>query len=686
MDPYQLEEEMERSFDSRLLKRLMKFALPYWHYIVLSIALLLIITLGDLVRPFLIKVAIDNYININGREYLAVDIDSQYEDGVIFDNKRWIPVKETADGQEGEVYTFIQHQKVPLLVLGQLPKDKEDLVVNEDNGQYSLILDDKEYEAKVIPKDFVKEFRSKDIEKLMQLMYLFFGIACFMFFLNYVQSILLQFTGQKILYDMRQRIFAHISNLSFSFFDKNPVGKLVTRVTNDTETLNEMYTNVLVNLFKDIFMLIGIAIVMLSINFKLALIVFTTIPIITVSTVIFRIKARRAHRRVRTLLSRINSFLSEHISGMKIIQIFHQQDRKSKEFDDVNHDYYKATLKEMKIFAIFRPLIEFLFSFALTLLLWFGGGQLLRGTLEFGVVFAFVNYIEMFFRPINDLSEKYNIMQAAMASAEKIFSVLDEDSIIKEAEHPISLDKVEGKIEFKNVWFAYNDEDWVLKDISFTINPGETVAFVGATGAGKTSIINLITRFYDIQKGQILLDDVPIDKLYKDDLRRHIGVVLQDVFLFTGDIEYNIKLNNSNIPREKIEDIARYVNADKFIQKLPNTYSEKVAERGATLSTGQRQLLAFARALAFNPAVLVLDEATANIDTETEELIQDALAKLIKGRTTIAIAHRLSTIQHADKIIVLHKGRIQEMGTHQELLNNKGLYYQLYELQYKKSS
>ncbi|HZJ83105.1 MAG TPA: ABC transporter ATP-binding protein, partial [Clostridia bacterium] len=359
-------------------------------------------------------------------------------------------------------------------------------------------------------------------------------------------------------------------------------------------------------------------------------------------------------------------------------------DRKSNEFDKVNYGYYEASIREMKIFAIFRPLLDFLFSFALSLLLWFGGGQLIKGNLEFGVLFAFVNYIEMFFRPINDLSEKYNIMQASMASAEKIFSILDEDSFIKEIEQPLPLTDVKGKIQFKDVWFAYNEDEWVLKDINFTINPGETIAFVGATGAGKTSIINLISRFYDIQKGQILIDDIPIETIYKDNLREHIGVVLQDVFLFTGDIEYNIRLNNNDITHDKVKEIAHYVNANKFIERLPDTYNERVAERGATLSTGQRQLLAFARALAFNPAILVLDEATANIDTETEELIQDALVKLIEGRTTIAIAHRLSTIQHADKIIVLHKGRIQEAGTHQELLNNKGLYHQLYELQYKK--
>lgn len=389
---------------------------------------------------------------------------------------------------------------------------------------------------------------------------------------------------------------------------------------------------------------------------------------------------------MRDNLSRINSFLSEHISGMRIIQIFHQEPRKMEEFDYINDKYYKSALKETTIFAIFRPFIEFIHSLALSLLLWYGGKNLIRGNIEFGVLYAFISYIGMFFRPINDLTEKYNILQSAMASAEKIFSILDEDSIIRDSETPTPLPRVDGKIEFKNVWFAYEDEDWVLKDVSFTIEPGETIAFVGATGAGKTSIINLICRFYDIQRGQILIDGHPIDSVPKRDLRSHIGVVLQDVFLFTGDIEYNIRLNNTDISREKIEEISKYVNAHHFIKNLPNEYDEKVMERGSTLSAGQRQLLAFARALAFNPSILILDEATASIDTETEELIQDALEKLIQGRTTIAIAHRLSTIQHADKIVVLHKGKIAEMGTHSDLLSQRGLYYQLYELQYKSNS
>lgn len=655
MNSYQQEEQMEKSFDVVLMKRLLNFAKPYWHWITLSILLLLLITLGELLSPYLIKLAIDNHIDITGRKYTI----------------------------EGETYSFFQYGKNSFLISGEIPQNRESFNVKESEGKYWVEIDGKILEMIPIPENKLKEIRRQDIQGLIRLSLIFLGVGIIMFILSFFQSFLLQYTGQKIIYDLRQKIFSHLEKLSLSFFDNNPVGKLVTRVTNDTETLNEMYTNVLVNLFKDVFMLIGIVIVMLSIDTKLALIVFTVIPFIIAMTIAFRINARKAHRRVRTLLSQMNAFLSEHISGMKIIQIFHQQDRKSREFDSINTDYYIAAFKETKIFAIFRPGIEFLFSIALSLLLWFGGGKLIRGTLEFGVLYAFVNYIQMFFAPINDLTEKYNIMQSAMASAEKIFFLLDQKDIIPEYQNPIPMPTMKGKIEFRNVWFAYKEDEWVLKDVSFTINPGETVAFVGATGAGKTSIINLISRFYDIQKGEILIDEIPIKQIRKDDLRKHIGVVLQDVFLFTGDIESNIRLNNTDISHEKVVEAATYVNANKFIEKLPQQYNEKVMERGATLSTGQRQLLAFARALAFDPAILVLDEATSNIDTETEKLIQDALANLVKGRTTIAIAHRLSTIQHADKIIVIHKGRIREMGNHQQLLAKRGLYYQLYQLQYK---
>ena len=520
-------------------------------------------------------------------------------------------------------------------------------------------------------------------EGLKNIALIFAAVITGNFIFNYIQVFLLNYTGQKIIYNMRQELYSHLLRMSLSFYDRNPVGRLVTRVSNDMENLNEMYTTVLVNLFKDIFTLTGIVIVMLRMNAKVALISFIAIPFIFLSALIFRKESRKAYRVTRVKLAKINATLSENISGMKIIQIFNREKYKYDEFFAINDEHRQASLREVFVFAIFRPSMDLIYSFSLALLIWYGGGRVLQGALPFGVLFAFVNYIDQFFKPINDLTEKFDILQSAMSSAERIFLLLDQEEEIKNIEAPKPLGKIEGKIEFKNVWFAYEGENWVLKDVSFTINPGETVAFVGATGAGKTSIISLIARLYDIQKGEILIDGKSIKEIDKYELRSQIGVVLQDVFLFTGDIKGNIRLNNQGIDDEKIKEVAGFVNADTFIENLPNKYDEKVMERGATLSSGQRQLLAFARALAFNPSVLVLDEATSNIDTETELLIQDAIKKLIKGRTNIIIAHRLSTIQNADKIIVMHKGKIREMGKHQELLDRKGMYYDLYLLQYK---
>jgi ATP-binding cassette subfamily B multidrug efflux pump len=529
----------------------------------------------------------------------------------------------------------------------------------------------------------LQALRDQDIGAIIRLGWILFAIMTAGFVLNYVQVYLLQFTGQRIVYDIRQHIFAHMQGLALAFFDGNPVGRLVTRVTNDTENLLEMYTAVLVNLFKDIFMLVGIVVVMFRMNARLAWVVLSVMPVIIVVTVVFRIKARQAYRDVRTKLAKINAFIAENISGMRLVQIFRQERRKLQEFDDVNTEHLQASMREMKVYAVFRPAMELIGSLAMALLIWVGAGDVIRGITEFGTLFAMINYLEMFFRPINDLTEKYNIMQSAMASAERIFQILDTEPGIKEPDVAQRIPRVTGRIEFKNIWFAYVGEEWVLQDISFVIEPGETAAFVGATGAGKSTIMNLITRFYDVQRGQILLDGVDIREIPKAELRRNIGLVMQDVFLFSGTIRDNIRLGNKGITDERIEEIARYVNAHHFIEQLPGKYDEPVMERGATLSAGQRQLLAFARALAFDPAVLILDEATANIDTETEQLIQEALPRLLAGRTSIVVAHRLSTIQHADKIIVLHKGRIREMGTHQALLAQRGLYYNLFLLQYK---
>ena len=421
----------------------------------------------------------------------------------------------------------------------------------------------------------------------------------------------------------------------------------------------------------------------MSLNLKLALISFISIPLVLLSTWLYKRYARDAFRIVRVRLARINTTLNENISGMRIIHIFKREKQQFERFDEINTSHYDASMRELKTVAVFRPSMDLIYSLALALLLWFGGREVLGGVIEFGLLFAFIEYLRRFFQPINDITEQFTILQQAMASSERIFQLLDQQMIIPNPEEPVEVSGFNGEIEFDHVWFAYNNENWVLKDISFTIKPGEMVAFVGATGAGKTSIINLLGRFYDIQKGAIRIDGIDIRDIDLETLRRNVGIVLQDVFLFSGDIRSNITLNNQNITEQEMRDVAHYVNASTFIEKLPQMYSEEVKERGSTLSQGQRQLLSFARTLAFKPSILVLDEATANIDTETEILIQDALNKLIKGRTTIVIAHRLSTIQHADKIIVLHKGTIREMGSHQELLTHEGLYYNLYRLQYQ---
>lgn len=584
------EEELEvKAYDSKLMKRLLKFAAQYWRLFALAVILLFASTVVDIARPYLMGITIDQFI------------------------------------KKGDIRSL------------------------NTMGIYFVVL----------------------------------VAAGFVFTL--LQTYILSYVGQTIIYNIRQLLFSHLQKLPLSYFDKNPIGRLVTRVTNDTETLNDMYTNVLVTLLKDFAILIGTLIMMFSLNVTLTLVILAIMPFVIVLTVVFRKKIRKVYRNVRITLAKINSAVSENISGMRIIQMFNREKPNFDRFNKTGKDYYKAAMSEVVTFGLFRPVIEMLASIAIALLIWFGGVKVLEGTLTFGVLYALINYISQFFQPINDLAEKYNILQSSMAASERIFMILDTEPEEDNGTRCISLSEAKGDIEFKNVWFAYNENDWVLRDVSFTVPAGKTVAIVGATGAGKTSIISLLSRFYEIQKGEILIDGINARALCKDELRRSIGVVLQDVFLFSGKLKDNIRLSEESISDEKIKEVARYVNADGFISRLPNGYDEEVMERGSTFSSGQRQLLAFARALAFDPAILVLDEATSNIDTETELLIQDALAKLTRNRTTIVIAHRLSTIQHADNIIVLHKGKVRETGNHQELLAKRGMYYSLYQLQYQKN-
>jgi len=536
------------------------------------------------------------------------------------------------------------------------------------------------YLTKIAVDDYIA---NSDYNGLLIISLALFASLLFQAVIQYFLTYFTQYLGQKTLYDLRTEIFNHIQKLALKFFDKTPIGRLVTRATNDVEALGELFSSGIVMVFSDIFIIFWILGFMFFMDFSLSLVTLSVLPVLIYGTFLFRKKARESYRDVRLHLARLNSYMQEHVTGMSVVQIFNKENDELKKFAAINSDYRQVNIKSIFYYAVFYPSVELLSSIAIGLIIWYGGGEIIQGTLTIGVLFAFIQYTEMFFRPIRDLSEKYNIMQTAMASSERVFKLLDNQTMIRNPENPVKLENVKGSIEFKNVWFAYNSDEYVLKDISFSINPGERIAIVGHTGAGKTSIINILTRFYDINKGEILLDGVNIEKLDKRDLRKHISMVLQDVFLFSGNIKSNINLNDDTIIEERVTEAARIVGADRFIDNLPQKYNEEVKERGATLSVGQKQLISFARALAYNPKILILDEATSSIDTETELLIKQAIEKLLVGRTAIVIAHRLSTIQNADKIIVLHKGEIRETGNHQQLLAKKGIYYKLYQLQYK---
>lgn len=534
--------------------------------------------------------------------------------------------------------------------------------------------------TKIAVDDHIAHF---DMKGLLYISLLLLATLIIESVLQYFLTYYTQLLGQKIIYDLRSGLFEHTQKLALKFFDKTPIGRVVTRVTNDVESLNELFSSGIVMVFGDLFKVLWILGFMFYMDVKLSLVTLSVLPLLIYGTFWFRRKVRESYRDVRLHLARLNSYMQEHVTGMNIVQIFHKQKEELDKFSSINSDYRTTNIKSIFYYAIFYPGVELLSSVALGLIIWYGGGEIIHKSLTIGVLFAFIQFVEMFFRPIRDLSEKYNIMQTAMASSERIFKLLDNDTMVKNPDIPVAASKVKGEVEFQNVWFAYNNDEYVLKDISFKINPGETIAIVGATGAGKTSIINILTRFYDIQKGIIKLDGVDIKTLDKRDLRKYISIVLQDVYLFSGTITSNISMNNEEISISKIEEAARLVGADKFISQLSNGYNEIVKERGATLSVGQKQLISFARALAYDPQILILDEATSSIDTETEQMIQKAIEKLLVGRTAIVIAHRLSTIQSSDKIIVMHKGEIRETGNHQELLAKRGIYYRLYQLQYK---
>ncbi|KXK54659.1 MAG: ABC-type multidrug transport system component [Chlorobi bacterium OLB5] len=588
-DENEQEEVLGKAYDARLMKRLIKYLRPYFKWVIIAIVLTVGVAMMSTIRPYLTKIAIDDYI-----------------------------VNKDSAGLN----------KIILILLS------------------TLILQ---------------------------------GL------LQYTMTYLTQWIGQKTIFDLRMELFAHIQKLSMRFFDRNPVGRLVTRLTNDIEVLNEMFSSGIVMVFADIFIIGGILFFMFSLSWQLTLIALSVVIPLIYATVIFRRKVRSAFRDVRFYLAKMNSFLQEHISGILVVKIFSKEKRTLEEFKKINYDHTKANKRSVLYYSVFFPVVELIGAVSGALIIWYGGGEVVQGVLTIGILISFIQYSEMFFRPIRDLSEKYNIMQTAMASSERIFRLLDRKAAINDPEKPLNPGSLDGVIEFKNVWFAYIKQDYVLKDISFKINKGEKIAFVGATGAGKSSIMNLLCRFYDAQKGEITVDGINIKDLKQSELRKNIGLVVQDIFLFSDSIANNISLNNNEIDESKIIDAAKAIGINSFISRLPLGYGQNVKERGVTLSQGERQLITFARALAYDPKILILDEATSSVDTHSEILIQNAIDRLMEGRTSIIIAHRLSTIQKCDKIIVMHKGEIRESGTHQELLEIGGIYSKLYQLQYKDS-
>jgi ATP-binding cassette subfamily B protein len=499
-------------------------------------------------------------------------------------------------------------------------------------------------------------------------------------FVLYAEAFLLQRMGQHIMFDLRNQIFAHLQRLPLQFYDRNPVGRLMARLTSDVEALNELFSSVVIAFFGDMAMLLYIVFWMFLLDWRLALVALLIMPPLIAVTIWFRLRSRTAFRAVRTHVARISTFLQERITGMPVIQLFNREESELRAFKDINRDYRKANLDAIFYNAVFFPAVDIIVAAGIALIIWYGGGQVLQTVVTLGTVIAFLQMAEMLYEPIGDMSERYNLFQSAMSASERIFELLDEPVTMKSPEEPAPVDPVKGHIEFRNVWFAYQGEDWVLKDVSFVVQPGQSVAFVGHTGAGKTTITNLLLRFYDVQRGQVLLDGVDVRNLELARLRSSFSVVPQDIFLFSEDIASNIRLGNESISDERVRDAARQVNADRFINKLSSGYETGLDERGAGISVGQKQLISFARALAFDPRVLILDEATSSIDTETEVLIHDAVKRLMSGRTSLVIAHRLSTVQAVDNIIVLHKGEVRESGTHQELLRQRGLYWLLNQL------
>lgn len=676
-------DDAPRSMDTRLMLRLTRYLKPYWPLLLLSLLLMALLSVGELIPPILSRIAIDRYIMPS---WAVVKKDSPPEllKGAgslpLPDGGYMVDLSRLSQGtrREMEARHLLEPERyilVPRELSGQL---REEDRLRAGDRVFVSFSNLKKYDRKII-----SSVRAEHLRGVAWVGLALFLLLTLNLLLNFGQVYTLQMVSQRGMADLRQDIFVKFLRSPVDFFASNPVGRLVTRATNDVESVNEFFSSVLVYLLKDAFLIAGILIIMARMNIRLTGAMLLLVPLLAVSTFLFRRYAREAYREVRKYLAQVNANLQESISGIAVIQTFVQEARMAEGFRKINHDLYKAFMKQIYVFGTFRPLMDLADAIAVAIILWYGGGEIIRGALSFGALVAFLSYIEMLFAPIRDLSEKYNIMQSAFAAGERIFKILDGPEEPRGGD--VRPPEVKGHVRFENVWFAYEGEDWVLKDITFEALPGQTVAIVGPTGAGKTTIIKLLLRFHDPQKGRILLDGVDIRDIPIAELRKRMALVQQDVFVFSGTIEGNIRLR-SDIPIEKVIEAAMAVDAHRFIERLDGGYNAKLGERGATLSQGQRQLLAFARALAFDPRILLLDEATANIDQETEEIIQRSLAKLLSGRTAFVVAHRLSTVREADKIIVIQKGRLVEEGSHQELIQKKGFYYYLYSLQFERNA
>jgi len=685
------EAHIGKVYDSRLIKRLLKYLGPYKKLFGLSLFFVLFVTAFEITLPFLVKTAIDSYIV---PQYVVVEAQNlgQAERAsakrratlVLPDESFLIDINQLEQDfqTKWELEGQISRERY-FLVTPESPLSSREIAalhpdLFEELNNYFII--DSEKIAELHFADRVT-IRSVDLEGVRYLALLFVGLLLLQFLFSFARTYIMHYTGQKIMYDMRSEIFAHLLKLPARFFDRNPVGRLVTRATNDVAAINEMYTAVLVNLFRDVFLIIGVLAVMFALNWKLTLVILALVPVLIFLTILFRRFVRETYREARKRLAMLNAYIQEHISGIKVVQLFSQESRSLEEFKSINESKYKAEMRQTIIYGIFGPMIMMMSTIAVGVIIWYGGGQVVQGTLTLGALVAFLSYARMLFQPVNDLSEKYNILQAAMASSERIFMLLDE-APEKGVPDNMSPKVRQAQVEFRDVWFAYKDDEWILKGVSFVVEAGQSLAIVGPTGAGKSTIISLVLRLYDVQKGDILIDGVSIKKYSLKHLRELTAVVLQDVFIFSGDIISNIRLHSENISEKEAVEAAEFVQADTFIERLPKKYHEILNERGSTLSAGQRQLLAFARAVAFQPKLLILDEATANIDSQTEKVIQDSLHKMLQKNTSIVIAHRLSTIRDANSILVLKNGKVAEQGSHEELLNTGELYRKLYEVQF----